>query len=194
MSKTARWACALALLPLAACNSNPGNQLGSTVPVPQTVASVSAQDQKFINQAIIADMFEIKTSELALRRSRNPRTRMFAQKIIDDHTASQQKLMVLASSNGITPPTGLGPDGDRAYAAIENTQRIFDSEYFRQQAFAHQYAVTTYQTEIDSGYNNDVKMFAQTELPDLKSHLEMAEAGRNMPMGRIPARRNEMTP
>ncbi len=161
--------------------------LASTVPMPQTVASISAPDQRFMDQAASSDIFEIKSSELALQRSRNPRTRRFAQQMIDDHTASSQKLMHLAQANGVVLPTDMGPEQDRAYAAIENTRRIFDSEYFRQQARAHRAAEATYQNEIDGGYNNDVKAFAQETLPVIEHHLQMAEAGRSMPMGRIPA-------
>lgn len=189
MKKIARWGFALALLPLAACNSNPANPLASTVPLPQTLPSVSAQDQKFVEQAATSDMFEIQSSQLALQRSRNPRTRSYAQRMIDDHTMTSQRLAQLAQANGIMLPTGLGPEQDRALAAIQNTTRIFDSEYFRQQALAHQNAIQTYQTEASSGYNNDVKLFAQQTLPTLQQHLQMAEAGRQMPMGRVSARR-----
>jgi len=190
VSKYSRWAFALALLPLAACNSNPSMQQSSTVPTPQTQPSVSAQDQKFIDQAVTSDIFEIKSSQLALEKSRNPRTRMYAQQMIDDHGASEQKLQQLASANGIQVPSDFGPEGQRAYAAIENTRRIFDSEYFRQQALSHQTAVTVYQDEISNGYNNDVKQFAQQTLPTIQEHLQEAESGRNMPMGRTPARRS----
>ncbi len=189
MNNFVRWGAALAFLPLAACNSNPAMPLASSVPSPQTVASVSAKDQQFIEQAMTSDMFEIKSSQLALQRSRNPRTRRFAQQMLDDHNASGQKLMALAQANGVTVPTAMGPEQDRAYAAIANTRRIFDSEYFRQQALAHQSAVVVYQNEIDGGYNNDVKAFAQETLPTIQQHLEMAQAARNMPMGRIPANR-----
>ena len=94
----------------------------------------------------------------------------------------------LAQANGVPLPSGMSPEGERAYAAIENTQRIFDSEFFRQQALAHQNAIQVYQNEIGSGYNNDVKGFAQQTLPSMQEHLQMAQRGRQMPMGRTPAR------
>ena len=188
VKKIARWGFALALLPLAACNSNPGNQLASTVPSPQTLPSVSASDQKFLNQAASADLFEVQSSQLALQRSRNAQTRRYAQRIVDDHTASGQRVAQLAQSNGINLPSGMGPEEQRAYAAIENTRRIFDSEYFRQQALAHQSAIANYESEASSGYNNDVKQFAQNTLPSLREHLQMAQEGRQTPMGRVSAR------
>ncbi len=150
---------------------------------------MSAQDQNFVQLAATSDMFEIQSSQLALQRSRNPTTRRFAQRMIDDHTQSSQRLAQLAQANGIPLPTGLDPEQQRAYAAIENTRRIFDSEYFRQQAGAHTTAVSAYQTEIASGYNNDLKAFAQQTLPIIQEHLRLAEQDRQMPMGQTPARR-----
>lgn len=190
MSNFARWGFALVLLPLAACNSNPGNQLASTVPLPQTLPSVSAVDQKYLEQAASADLFEIQSSQLALQRSRGARTRAYAQHVLDDHGMSQQTMAHLAQANGVMLPTGMGPEQQRAYAAIENTRRIFDSEYFRQQALAHRAAIANAENEVSGGYNNDIKKFAADSLPILRGHLETAEQGRQMPMGRMPARRS----
>ena len=188
MINLARWGFALALLPLAACQTTPGAPFAATVPTPQTLPTVSAQDQNFVTQAAESDQFEIQSSQIALQRSRNRRTRAYAQQMIDDHTQSSQRLAQLAQANGIPLPTGLGPDQERALAAIQNTQRIFDSEYFRQQAYGHQNAVAAYRTEINSGYNNDLKQFAQQTLPTIQHHLDEAESSRSMPMGRTPAR------
>ncbi len=187
MLHLARWGFALVMLPLAACNSNPGNQLASTVPSPQTLPSVSAGDQKYLEQAASADMFEVQSSQLALQRSRDARTRRYAQRALDDHTMSSRQMAQLAQANGVMLPTGMGPEQQRAYAAIENTRRIFDSEYFRQQGLAHQAAISNAESEVSSGYNNDVKKFAADSLPTLREHLEMAQEGRQMPMGRTPA-------
>ena len=184
MKNVARWGMALALLPLAACNPNPSTPIASTVPAPQTLPSVSAQDQNFVQLAATSDMFEIQSSRLALDRSRNARTRAFAEQMIRDHTQSSQRLAQLAQANGIPMPTGLDPEQERMMAAISNTRRLFDSEYFRQQALAHRSTVQAYQAQIASGYNNDLKAFAQQTLPVVQQHLEMAEQARSMPARR----------
>lgn len=187
MKKLSRWAFA-ALLPLAACNPNPSTPMQSTVPLPQTLPQVSAQDQNFANLAAASDMFEIQSSRLALQRSRNPATRRFADRMIADHTKSSQQLAALAQAKGIVLPTGLDPEGQRMMAAIENTRRLFDQEYFRQQGMAHQAAVQAYQTEIASGYDAELRGFAQQTLPVIQEHLRMAESFRNTNMRGVPAR------
>lgn len=189
MQKLARWGFALALLPLAACNPNPSTPMQSTVPMPQTLPAVSAQDQSFVNLAATSDMFEIQSSKLAMQRSRNHATRAFAQQMITDHTASSQRLAALAQAKGIVLPTGLDPEQQRALAAIDNTRRIFDQEYFRQQGMAHATAVQAYQTEIANGYDADIRGFAQQTLPMIQEHLARAEQMRDANMRGRPARR-----
>ena len=184
MSKLARWGFAIALLPLAACNPNASTPQASTVPMPQTLPTVSAQDQNFVQQAASSDMFEIRSSQLALQRSRSPAVRRFAQRMIADHTKSSQQLAAMAPAKGIVLPSDLDPEQQRMMAALDNTRRIFDSEYFRQQAFAHQAAVAAYQTEISSGYDADLRGFAQQTLPIIQDHLAMAERMRQGPPGR----------
>jgi putative membrane protein len=186
--KLARWGFAAVLLPLAACNPNPSTPLASTVPMPQTLPQVSAQDQNFINLAASSDMFEIQSSRLALQRSRNPATRRFAERMIAYHTQSSQRLDALAQAKGVVLPSGLDPEQQRALVAIDNTRRLFDQEYFRQQAFAHTAAVQAYQTEISSGYDADLRGFAQQTLPIVQEHLQMAQNFRGMDMRGRPAR------
>jgi len=175
MNKLARWSFAVVLLPLAACNPNPSTPMASTVPMPQTLPNVSAQDQNFVQLAASSDMFEIRSSQLALQRSRSAATRRFAEQMIDDHTKTTQQLAALAQAKGIVLPTEMDPEQQRMMMALENTRRIFDSEYFRQQAFAHQAVVAAYQTEISSGYDAELRGFAQQTLPIIQQHLAMAQ-------------------
>ncbi|HYZ62927.1 MAG TPA: DUF4142 domain-containing protein [Acetobacteraceae bacterium] len=185
MPKLARWGFALALLPLAACNPNPSTPMASTVPMPQTLPNVSAQDQNFVQQAATSDMFEIQSSRLALQRSRNPGVRAFAERMIADHTKSSQQLAAMAQAKGVVLPTALDPEQQRMIAAMENTRRSFDQEYIRQQVAGHQVAQTAYQTEINSGYDADLRGFAQATLPIVQDHLVTAERMRGGPRGRL---------
>ncbi|MBV8914730.1 MAG: DUF4142 domain-containing protein, partial [Acetobacteraceae bacterium] len=126
-------------------------------------------------------------SRLALQRSRNPATRRFAERMIADHTKSSQQLAALAQAKGIVLPTELDPEQQRMLTAIDNTRRLFDQEYFRQQGMAHQTAVQVYQTEIANGYDADLRGFAQQTLPIVQEHLQMAEQMRNTNLRGRPA-------
>jgi putative membrane protein len=171
----ARLGFVVALLPLAACNPNPSTPMASTVPMPQTLPTVSAQDQNFVQLAASSDMFEIRSSQLALQKSRNPAVRRFAERMIADHTKTTQLLAGMAQAKGIVLPTEMDPEQQRMLTALQNTSRTFDREFWRQQAFAHEAVQAAFQTEIASGYDTDLRTFAQQTLPIIQDHLAMAQ-------------------
>ena len=181
MNKLARLGFVLAILPIASCSSY-NSTLATTVPQPQTPSSISVQDQKFIDQASSANMLEVESSTLALNRTRSPRTRTYAQTIMDDHTAAQQQLGQIAQANSVTLPSAMVTDDQGHYQTLNDTTRNFDGAYFREQTRAHQAAVDLYQSEISSGYNTDLRQFAQQTLPHLQQHLQMAQQDSRMPM------------
>jgi putative membrane protein len=175
MSNHSRWAIAFLLLPLAACNPNPSTPMAQTVPMPQTMPGVSAQDQNFAVNAAASDLFEIQSSQLALQKSHNPAVQRFARRMIDDHTRSTQQLTTLASAKGIPLTPALDPTQQQAMAVLQGAARTFDREYWRAQVRGHQAAAALYQTEINGGYDGDLKGFAQQTLPIIQQHLDMAQ-------------------
>jgi predicted outer membrane protein len=64
--------------------------------------AVPLTDETFRIMSAQSDAFEIASSQLALQRSRNPRVRAFAQRMIVDHSATSQAL------NGGQPVYGPG--------------------------------------------------------------------------------------
>ena len=164
-----------ALLPLAACNSNPSNPFAATVPTPApTVPSTSVQDQNFAMQAAASDMFEVQSSQLALQKSRNPAVRRYAQMMIDAHTRTSDTLKTLAGQKGAAIPSALDPMQQQKLSVLEAASRSFDREYLSSQSSAHQDAVQVFRTEVSSGTDPDMKAFAQQTLPDIEQHLAMA--------------------
>ena len=175
MASHARWAL-LALLPLAACNTNTTNPMGSTVPMPApAVAGTGTQDQNFILQASENGGFEVASARLAVERARRPAVRAYAQRLLDAHTARTERLVALAGQKGVSVPGGLEPVQERAFADLRDNTRNFDQAFVAAQIESHQRAITTFQAEADNGRDPDVRNFAQQGLPDLRSHLAMAQ-------------------
>jgi putative membrane protein len=177
MNKFVRWGAALVLLPLAACNTNASNPMSATVPQPMPAAvTANAQDQNFAQQAAASDKFEIQSSQLALQRSRSRPVRAFAQRMIDEHTMSTQRLAALASAKGMNVPGVLDPNQQQMLASLEGTRNGFDRAYLTAQVTGHTATVAAYQTEIAGGYDADVKGMAQELLPNIQDHLKMAQS------------------
>lgn len=134
--------------------------------------SMSAQD--FVTKASIANQFEVESSKLALDKSQNSDVTSFAQRMIDDHTKTGDKLKeVLASSDS---------DAELADALDDKHQKLldklesasddaFDNQYISIQTNAHKEAVSLFSEYSRRGKDKALKDFARETLPALKDHL-----------------------
>ena len=169
------------MLGIAALSSPPsvlaqGGPMRETPMMRNTQSSLNAIDQQFVKKAAQSDMTEIKTSQLALQRSRNPQVRQFAQMMIQQHTQSSSKLKPLADQKGVMLPTGLGAENTalvNQLTKLSGTQ--FDQAYMRGQAKAHAKTEVVYQQELQRGQDTGVKAFASQILPIVVEHRKMAE-------------------
>jgi len=83
-----------------------------SAPAQQTTTTITTQkisDSDYVKQTADTDTFEIRAGEIAVKRSKNAKVRRFAQRMVDDHTASTKqltKLLQMANVN-IAPPAEL---------------------------------------------------------------------------------------
>lgn len=144
-------------------------------------SSLNAIDRQFIVKAAQSDMTEIKTSQLALKRSQNAQVRQYAQMMIQQHTQSSNKLKPIAAQKGVTLPKDLGAENQ---ALLNQLTRLsgarFDQAYMSGQAKAHAKTQALYQKELKQGQEPNVRAFANEVLPIVTAHLDMA---RNMVAG-----------
>jgi putative membrane protein len=144
-------------------------------------SSLSAVDRQFMMKAAQSDMTEIKTSQLALSRSKNPQVRQFAQQMIQQHTQSSSKLKPLAAQKGVTLPKDLGENQALLTQLTKLSGTQFDQAYMGGQVKAHSKTQALYQKELQQGKDPAVKAFASQILPVVTAHLNMAQ---NMVAGR----------
>ncbi|MER3433730.1 MAG: hypothetical protein C4288_09905 [Leptolyngbya sp. ERB_1_1] len=112
-----------------------GSMQNSTPASTQTTnSSLSAVDRQFIKKAAQSDMTEIKTSQLALQRSSNPKVKQFAQMMITQHTESSNKLKPIAAAKKVTLPNS--PDKENSALVSQLTKLAgtqFDQAYMNGQ-------------------------------------------------------------
>ncbi|MFC6592669.1 DUF4142 domain-containing protein [Deinococcus lacus] len=184
MNKAQKWMIAAALPALlASCNtaSEPATSIpDQPQPAPAVAcglaaAAVTAADTCFAQQVAMSDMFEIRSSELALQRSSNDAVKAFAQQIIKDHTEASAKLKAKASSLNISLPAGLDAAKVADMQALQVKQGMpFDRAYAAVQVNAHVDAINLFESYLAKGSNAELKAHAQETLPHLRHHLEMA--------------------
>lgn len=133
-------------------------------------------DAKFAMTAAAGGLAEVELGRLALERASSDAVKQYAQRMVDDHTKANQDLMQVASTKGITLPTGPDP---KHMALIERLRgrsgADFDRMYVKEAGVkAHQDMEKLFRNETTKGKDADVMAFASRTLPAVQDHLRMA--------------------
>jgi putative membrane protein len=110
------------------------------------------------------------------RRSLNQAVKEFAQRMVEDHSKANDRLISLAEADGIAVPDEL----DRKHKAVRERLEAssgakFDLAHIRGQVVDHQKTAQLLEHEIGSGQDVELKSFASETLPVVLGHLEMAQ-------------------
>ena len=104
-------------------------------------AGANLNDDEFVRDVALKNMWEVEVSRLALEKARNPDIKSFAQRMVDDHGAAGQNLKTVLPADRLESSLQLddkhrktagelakkqGPDFDRAYlkAMVEGHQDL----------------------------------------------------------------------
>jgi putative membrane protein len=89
--------------------------------------------QSFASQAAVLNKAEIELSQLALKNTKNEETRIFAERMIKDHTATGEKLKKVAQKQNISVPESLDAEHQATKQKLAALQgEAFDREGPRQ--------------------------------------------------------------
>ena len=136
----------------------------------------AADESGFAREAASDGMTEVRLGRLAEERASSPEVKRFAQRMVSDHTAADDRLRTAAEQSEI--PLPISPDSqDQAKIDRLATLRgaAFDRAYMDQMVADHRQDVTKFQSEVESPANTRIEQFAQSTLPTLREHLDMAE-------------------
>ena len=141
-------------------------------PSAEALQAAMTSPQAFAERAASSNMFEIMSSELALERSTSPEVLAFAEKMIADHQAAGEQMLVAVSAEGLSPSSALMPDHQ---AQLDNLAAAapddFDAAYLGAQMAAHTEAVQLFEGYATQGSEGPLKTFATETLPTLQKHL-----------------------
>ena len=141
-------------------------------------AEMTSTTKGFVTAAATSDMYEVTAGKIALQRAQSPDVKAFAQKMVDAHTMTTQKLKgILASNNvNVTPPAHVD---NRRQGMLDDLRGAkaadFDHRYITQQIAAHKEADILFRGYAKDGDNAAIKDFAATTDKDIKMHLSMAQ-------------------
>jgi putative membrane protein len=148
----------------------PALALAATVWMSPAFAEDSAQT--FVDKAAVGGMFEVESSQLALKMSSNLDVKQFADMMVNDHGKANAELKSLADKQGLTVPSGLDEEHAALVKTLAKAGGQFDAAYAKAQLDAHEAAVELFENYASKGDNKELQMFAVTTLPTLHGHLE----------------------
>lgn len=132
-------------------------------------------DQQFVQQASSANNFEIELSKLADQKLDDPQIKQMAKEMLKDHQDAQEKLVAIAEKNDIKYSSGItDPRQKQMLSQIQDkTGEEFQTVFLKDEQQAHLQAIALFtraQTQIK---NQDLKDYAQSNLPKLQQHMAM---------------------
>ena len=141
------------------------------------VLGISPSTADFVKEVAISDMFEIQSSQLAVERG-DAATKDFANQMITDHTKASSELKSAVASDPNTPlPDAMDSAHQKKLDTLQGLNGAdFDKQYRSMQVNAHEDAVSLFQRYAKGGDNPALKAWAEKTLPDLRHHLDMAQA------------------
>jgi putative membrane protein len=172
----------LAGLPVAALAQigNPGFMSPTTrfespgVPAP---GQNNVTDDLFAQLVGEGGLAEVALGELAAGKAAEAAVGDFARRMVDDHTAANERLAPIAEESGVPLPDALNPEHQAMREMLEGLEgAAFDLAYMRGQVVDHQKTVQLLVWEIGQGQNAEMQRFASATLPTVLEHLETARA------------------
>jgi putative membrane protein len=145
-------------------NNNNGNNINST-------------DRDFVLNASMANTAEINAGQLASTKANDEGIKDFGQFMVTEHGTSKTQLKNLADSLQLQAPDSLDAEHVALGAQLLTLDgRSFDSVYIHSQVTDHQKTINLFQNEINNGNNSRLKDFANSQMPHLQEHLNMADS------------------
>ncbi len=153
--------------------------IGATLACAGTaLADVSMSDSHFLQKAAQAGNYEVKASQLALKKTKNAEIQAFAQHMVDDHTKAGEELKALADKKKVKVSAEPSFTQKASLMLLEKKNgKNFDENYAENVGVdAHKSTVELFEKAAKSADDPEIKEFANKTLPTLNHHYEMAKA------------------
>ena len=132
----------------------------------------------FVQMMAVSDMFEIQSSQAALKNSKDAEVQKFAQTMIDHHTKMSADLKAAVQAGNVNAQIPMSLSGEKAQTLQQLSSlsgEKFDAMYWKAQVQGHQEALKLAQGYAKSGDNAALKQHAEKGVPIIEQHLKMAE-------------------
>ncbi|HYE04176.1 MAG TPA: DUF4142 domain-containing protein [Planctomycetota bacterium] len=175
----------LVLLPagLVAADGDGGQAAADVIPVAEQLGgsssgaearALSREELQFVDQALSHGMFEVRSSQLLLRRPpKDPREEVFARMMIDDHSEVNRRLQRLVQDRGYVPSTRLDDEHEEMLEELADLDGDeLQKRYHAYHATAQEEAIELYEAAARDLEDAQLRAFAQETLTLLRAHAD----------------------
>ena len=139
--------------------------------------SIQDEDKTFVKAAAEGGLLEVKLGELAMKNGNSKAVKDYGKMMISDHSKVNKELTNLAKKKQMEIPTALSPAKQQKYDSLAAVKdNTFDMVYMNMMILSHEQTIGIFQNEASAGTDPDFKEWADSKVPALKHHLEMAES------------------
>jgi putative membrane protein len=132
--------------------------------------------EKFFKEAAMGGMAEVELGKVAAQKASSAEVKNFGEMMVKDHTGANEKLKALAKAHNVALPTELDKAHQSAKEKLSKKQGVdFDKDYMDQMVRDHKKTIDLFEDTAKKSEVAEVKAFAQSTLPVLKQHLQLAE-------------------
>ena len=132
-------------------------------------------DAKFMVDAAEGNMLQIELGKLAQKNAMAKDVKNLGSVLEKAHTKAQEELQVLANKKQVSLPGMLSSDGqDCKNKMSKETGSGFEKEYCDKIVKHHQESIERFEKAAGEASDSDVKAWATSMLPELRSHLDLA--------------------
>ena len=131
----------------------------------------------YVATAASIDLFVIRSAALATTRAADPRLRIYAQTLVEDHRGTSAQLSFGGRRLNLVPAAVLRPEHQAMLDALTGTG-AFDALYRRQLTAVHEQALALHGAFAQRGESPTLRAVAANALPIERRHLQQLRAFR----------------
>ena len=150
----------------------PGLDNGTMPPLEHQV-----DEREFVREAAVSSLAGVELGKLAAQKGSSEEVRQFGQKTADQESKVNQELKTAADQASVkTPDTLDSKRRSRVDKLSKLSGAAFDKEYVKDQIRDQEQDVQAFEDEAEHGTNQNLRDFANKNLPELRQTLEAARA------------------
>ncbi|WP_264520881.1 DUF4142 domain-containing protein [Flavobacterium sp. N1994] len=135
----------------------------------------SEEAAQFLLDASEINLEQISLGKLAQQKGNKKETKVLGKRMERDYANSNNVLNSLLKTKSITLPTSQTEMGLKAYQKLNHQSGInFDRTYTAMMISQHQFAISLFETASSECLDPEIKAWAGSTLPTLKTNLELA--------------------